>query len=113
MRGILGGNVDIPIFGIEGSMSKLGEVGLYKTHLLLIQRLADEMHVMAGHYLKEVSSLGDAEPFVWSVLNMSKEIHGIADIDKIRDEVLEVGKQPVCEAPQAPNRRSLYPPDTE
>ena len=43
---------------------KIGEVSLYKAHLLLLQKKSDEMHQMAGHYLKNVPSLGDAEPFV-------------------------------------------------
>lgn len=92
---------------------KLGEMGVYKSHLLLIQRKSDDMYQMAGHYLKNVPLLGDAETFVWAVLNMSKEIFNDADIDKIRDEVRVIGERVTCEAPQAPNKRSLYPPDTE
>jgi hypothetical protein len=66
------------------------EVGTYKAHLLLIAKRADEMHRMASHYLKEVPVLADAEPFVWAVLNMSKDMFKMADIDDIRDEVIKV-----------------------
>ena len=65
------------------------EVSTYKAHLLLIAKRADEMHRMASHYLKEVPVLADAEPFVWAVLNMSKEMFKMADIDEIRDEVIK------------------------
>lgn len=76
------------------------EVSTYKTHLLLIAKYADELYVMAGHYYKNIPNLGDAEPFVYSALNMSKQIYEIADIDNIRAEVLKtigdtVDKYPV------------------
>jgi hypothetical protein len=72
------------------------EVSTYKAHLLLIAKRADEMHRMASHYLTEVPILADAEPFVWAVLNMSKEMFKMADIDEIRDEVIKtMEKSPV------------------
>jgi len=65
------------------------EVSAYKTHLLLIAKLADEMYQMAGHYLTKVPELGEAEPFVSAVLKMSKETFKLADIELIRNEVIE------------------------
>jgi len=115
MRGTSGISADIPTYGTNGERmsEKIGEVGLYKTHLLLIHKKSDEMYQMASHYLKNVPSLGDAEPFVWAVLTMSKDIFNDSDIDRIRDEIVALNTKAPCEAPEAQNRRSLYPPDTE
>jgi hypothetical protein len=115
MRGTSGISADIQTYGTNGGLmsQKLGEVSLYKAHLLLIQKKSNEMYEMAGHYLKNVSSLGEAESFVVAVLNMSKEIFHDSDIDRIRDEIVALNEKSPCEAPEGSNRRSLYPPDTE
>jgi hypothetical protein len=115
MKGTSGISAGIPTYGTNGGLmsEKIGEVSLYKAHLLLLQKKSDEMHQMAGHYLKNVPSLGDAEPFVVAVLNMSREMFYDSDIDRIRDEIVTLNEKAPCEAPEGSNRRSLYPPDTE
>ncbi len=70
------------------------EVSLYKTHLLLIAKCAKDLNEMAIHYYTQINDLGDAEPFVYATKNLSERISQMADIDVIRQEIIETMNKP-------------------